>query len=40
MHKVYFVAPDVHTIVIQFTQYTAIHNIAILHRTAINMMQN
>ena len=40
MYKVYFVAPDVHTIVIQFTQCTTIHNIAIFHKIAINMMQN
>ena len=40
MYKVYFVAPDIHTIVIQFTQCTTIHNIAILHKIAINMMQN
>ena len=40
MYKVYFVAPDVHTIVIQITQCTTIHNIAILHKTAINTMQN
>ena len=40
MYKVYFIAPDIHTIVIQFTQCTTIHNIAILHKIAINMMQN
>ena len=40
MYKVYFIAPDIHTIVIQFTQCTTIHNIAILHKIAINTMQN
>ena len=40
MYKVYFIAPDVHTIVIQFTQCTTIHNIVILHKIAINTMQN
>ena len=40
MYKVYFIAPDVHTIVIQFTQCTTIHNIAILYKIAINTMQN
>ena len=40
MYKVYFIAPDIHTIVIQFTQCTTIHNIEILHKIAINMMQN
>ena len=38
--EVYFVAPDVHTIVIQLTQCTTLHNIAILHKIAINMTLN
>ena len=40
MYKVYFVASDVHTIVIQFTQCATIHNIAILHKIATHTMQN
>ena len=40
MYKVEFIAPDVHTIVIQFTQCTTIHNITILHKIAISMIQN
>ena len=40
MYKVYFIALDVHTIVIQFTQCTTIHNIAMLHKVAMNIMEN
>ena len=40
MYKVYFIAPDINTIVIQFTQCTTIHNIAICQKIAINTMQN
>ena len=40
MYKVYFIAPDINKIVIQFAQCTTIHNIVILHKIVINMMQN
>ena len=41
MYKVYLLLLMTFTqIVIQFTQCTTIHNIAILHKIAINMMQN
>ena len=41
MYKVYFLLLKTFTqIVIQFTQSTTIHNIAIFHKIAINMMQN
>ena len=41
MYKVYLLLLKMFTqIVIQFTQCTTIHNIAILHKIAVNMMQN
>ena len=40
MYKVYFLLLTFTRIVIQFTQCTTIHNIAILHKIAINMIQN
>ena len=40
MYKVYLLFLMLTKIVIQFTQCTTIHNIAILHKIAINRMQN
>ena len=40
MYKVYLLLLMFTKIVIQFTQCTTIYNIAILHKIAINMMQN
>ena len=40
MYKVYLLLLTFTKIVIQFTHCTTMHNIAILHKIAINMMQN